>query len=333
MKTYVVTVTYGNRFNFLKQVIDSALNEGIKKIIVVDNNSVTESREKLKAYERELGKDKIKVLYLDENYGSAGGYKRGLEEAYNDPDCEFIWLLDDDNVPEENALRNLLLAYEYLGKNIYNVLMSLRPIFKDDLLSVQKGRIKGYIKNSFMGFHIKYYFLDKIFQISNYLNAKIGINSEAVNYKIVKSQIGPYGGLFLHKKVIENVGYPNEDFFVYADDHDWTLRMTNSGFDLYLCSNSIIKDIDVTWLATKVKSPFYNSMSNDIKVYYSIRNHVFLDKKFITNKYVYYLNLYISLFYNYLFHLFLIPKMAIKRFKIILKAVKDGLNGNLGRFC
>jgi len=96
--TFAVTVTYGNRFHLLKQVIDSALAEGVAKVIVVDNNSVPQSREQLKAYEHELGSDKIKVLYLDDNYGSAGGYKRGLEEAYEDPSCEFIWLLDDDNL-------------------------------------------------------------------------------------------------------------------------------------------------------------------------------------------------------------------------------------------
>lgn len=43
MKVYAVTVTYGNRFHLLKQVIDSALREGVSKIIVVDNNSEPES--------------------------------------------------------------------------------------------------------------------------------------------------------------------------------------------------------------------------------------------------------------------------------------------------
>lgn len=58
MTNFAVTVTYGNRFHLLKQVIDSALAEGVAKIIVVDNNSQPESREKLKAGELELGRDK-----------------------------------------------------------------------------------------------------------------------------------------------------------------------------------------------------------------------------------------------------------------------------------
>ena len=67
MTTFAVTVTYGNRFHLFKQVCESALNEGVAKVIVVDNNSASESKEQLKSYEQELGSDKIKVLYLDDN--------------------------------------------------------------------------------------------------------------------------------------------------------------------------------------------------------------------------------------------------------------------------
>ena len=114
MITFAVTVTYGNRFHLLKQVIDGALKEGVSKVIVVDNNSQPESREKLKAYELELGSDKIKVLYLDDNYGSAGGFKRGLEEAYNHKECEYILVLDDDNLLEEGSFEKLKALNIYL---------------------------------------------------------------------------------------------------------------------------------------------------------------------------------------------------------------------------
>ena len=149
MITFAVTVTYGNRFHLLKQVIDSALSEGVSKVIVVDNNSVSHCREQLKAYEQDLGSDKIKVLYLDDNYGSAGGFKKGLELAYSDPECEFIWLLDDDNVPLENALKKLLLAYGYLGEDKNNVLISFRDSNPNNMLALSNGKQIGYKKNSF----------------------------------------------------------------------------------------------------------------------------------------------------------------------------------------
>ena len=42
---FSVVVTYGKRFHLLKQVVDACINEGIEKIIVVDNDS--ENREEL----------------------------------------------------------------------------------------------------------------------------------------------------------------------------------------------------------------------------------------------------------------------------------------------
>ena len=47
MKVISVIVTYADRFNLLKQVLDSCLISDVSKIIIVDNNSDKNSREKL----------------------------------------------------------------------------------------------------------------------------------------------------------------------------------------------------------------------------------------------------------------------------------------------
>ena len=150
MTTFAVTVTYGNRFHLLKQVCESAFAEGISKVIVVDNNSVPQSREKLKAYEYELRSDKIKVLYLDDNYGSTGGFKRGLEEAYNHKECEYILVLDDDNVILENSMKKVNYLTSYLENLDNNYILSFyRPEREDNNRIVKNGWIKGYLANFF----------------------------------------------------------------------------------------------------------------------------------------------------------------------------------------
>ena len=141
MNTFAVTVTYGNRFHLLKQVIDSALAEGISKVIVVDNNSVTQSREKLKEYEKGLN-GKIKVLYLDDNYGSAGGFKRGLEEAYNHKECEYILVLDDDNLLEEGSFVKLKALNIYLENLSSSFMLGFyRDMWHWDRRAIEKGCI------------------------------------------------------------------------------------------------------------------------------------------------------------------------------------------------
>jgi len=124
-----VIVTYADRFHLLEQVINACYKEGVDKIIVVDNASEQNSRDKLKEYESK-NRDILKVVYLDENIGPAGGYKRGLQEAYKCDECEFIWLLDDDNMPQKDSLKVLKEFWDNLeqqDKKEKVSLLSYRP--------------------------------------------------------------------------------------------------------------------------------------------------------------------------------------------------------------
>lgn len=331
MNIFAVTVTYGNRFHLLKQVIDAVLREGVAKVIVVDNNSVPESREQLREYEQKLGSDKIKVLYLDDNYGSAGGFKRGLEEAYNDPECEFIWILDDDNVPEKNALKKLILAFDYLGTDDSNILVSCRKNLIGDNFVIKNGIIVGYRFNNFAGFHFKDLLFRKIFGINFYQKGLKFIDPNDDNYKIMRIQIAPYGGLFFSKDVIGTVGYPDKNFFVYADDHEWTYRMNANGYKIYICSESKINDLEVTQQDSGV---FKTKKLNFLKDFYGIRNHIYFSKKFISNKFLFSVNMLVFIVYKLCVICVLFikdPFIASKKFKILSKAFYDGLNNKISK--
>src|SRR3989304_6023624 len=106
MNVCCVLVTYGERFHFLEDVVHTLLKQEVNRILIVDNGSAANSRDGLERL-RGLFPDKIRTVRLPENTGSAMGYKTGLEEAYRCADCEFIWLLDDDNKPRNNALEVL----------------------------------------------------------------------------------------------------------------------------------------------------------------------------------------------------------------------------------
>jgi len=340
-KVCVVTVTYGNRFKYLKQVVKASLEEGVCKVIIVDNGSEEESKNQLKQLEKEL-KDKLKVIYLPENTGSAGGFKRGLEEAYKDKDCEFIWLLDDDNLPLKNSLKTLISYWNNLdlqNKDKKVALVSFRKR-SEAYLNVNFNKKSEIIigkKNSFIHFHI----LDipqKIFRrLKNKWKFSIFRKNSHNKIRYVKKNnmslmpVAPYGGLFFNKKIIETIGFPNENFFLYVDDHDWTFRLTKLNGKIYLVPNSQIKDLDIVIQATNktYKSSFHAFLNegNDFIRYYYIRNKIFFDKKLTTNKLIFNLN-------RYLFQVILMfykNKNNKNRYKLIKRAIKDGLAGNLGK--
>ena len=327
LKICAVIVTYGDRFHLLKQVMDACFKEGINKIIVVDNGSEENSRNQLKKYE-EKDKDRLKVIYLDENTGSAGGYKRGLQEAYNCKDCEYILTLDDDNVIPKNSLNKLQSLLRYLDNYKYNLMLGMyRPVWDWDKKSIEEGWIKGYKSNNFIGLNfltfIKKFFSKKVlnFQKNKYINL----------FPLQPVEVTSLGGLFFSKKIIDKIGYPNEDFFVYADDHEYTYRLTRNGGKIFLCSEIPIKDIDQTYKNGSGSIGFFHRDFPEIKMYYTIRNYTYFSKRFITNKFFFYGNL-IAVSLLHFKNIFKTPlALFIRRYKLYLKAVKDGLNNRLGK--
>jgi GT2 family glycosyltransferase len=329
-KVCVVTVTYGDRFHLLKQVIDASFNEGVSKIIVVDNGSAKNSRDQLKDYERKFG-NKLKVIYLNENTGSAGGYKIGLEEAYRCEDCEFIWLLDDDTKPIDGSLKILLdfwssLEIENRQEKIALLSYRFKQVAKEAIIRNKPESVLG-LKNSFLGFHIKelhkkiYRYLKRVFKPTNDRVEQ----EDDKKYGIVP--VAPYGGLFIHKNILNKIGYPNEDFYLYVDDYDWSYRITKNGGKIYLILDSKIEDLELSWETPKsTKQTRFSIISkgNPYRVYYSVRNRVFFEiNNLVDNKMIYWINVFV--------YLLLISFSSTKNIKLIIKAVKDGYKRNLGK--
>ncbi len=330
MKTCAVIVTYGDRFHLLEQVMDACYKEGVDKVIVVDNASEQNSRDKLKEYESK-NQERLKVIYLDENTGSAGGYKRGLEEAYSCENCEYIWLLDDDNQPQKDGLKVLKEFWDNLeqeNKKEKVSLLSYRPDrvqYKEAIMTYNPNLVLGR-KNSFLGFHI----LDLPIKVIRVIKRKMGMQTftENPNIKSGKVAVAPYGGMFFHKSLIDTIGYPREEFFVYADDHEWSYRVTKNGGDIYVVLDSVLEDIDTSWNVNKKETVFsIFSKGNPFRIYYSTRNRVVFEKEnLIINKSLYNLNIKIfKLFLNFSKDK---SKQSLETFN---KAIKDGLNNRLGK--
>jgi GT2 family glycosyltransferase len=308
--------------------MDACYKEGVSKIIVVDNDSEQNSKQKLKKYENQNQK-RLKVVYLNENTGSAGGYKRGLEEAYNNSECEFIWLLDDDNMPQKDSLKVLKDFWNNLNQEDKNRKVSLlsyrkdRVAYKEAIMTNNPNLVLGR-KNSFLGFH----FIDLPKKVVKVMKRKFGIQTfkEDKTIKSGKVSVAPYGGMFFHKNLIDSIGYPKEEFYLYADDHEWSYRITKNSGNIYLVLDSSIEDIDTSWNVSKNKRSFQIiAEGNNFRMYYGVRNRVFFEKtNLVSNKLIYKLNMFIFGF------LVKWNDKTGKNYKIFKKAVYDGIKGRLG---
>lgn len=80
------------------------------RVIIVDNGSDEETLR----YLRQLP-SRYEVIFLPENIGLGAGHNTGWRRALEDPQCEYLWTLENDSIPPEKCLERLMEAADQLG--------------------------------------------------------------------------------------------------------------------------------------------------------------------------------------------------------------------------
>lgn len=324
----VVTVTYGDRWPHLLQVIPAVFQQGIVgQLVIVDNASEYDVAVKIRATFPQF-LDRILVLPQTENLGSAGGFSTGLKKAYA-LNADFVYLIDDDNLPEDQALPILYAEWKKVAKWGLVALLSFRYQNLPNFQKAAYGLEVRYFRdkpNSFLGFSLWSAFV-------RHLKAKPKPRPSQTLLHIVEIKQAPYGGLFLPRETISKIGFPNEQLYLYADDTEYTNRIIQDGGKIWMITSSKLTDLEGSWwsdvniLSKKWSEPLLEE--GGFKAYYSARNLTwFLWRNFAPNPIIFLLNGIIYL--SYLFVVAIVSK-KIDAFISILVAVKDGLLGNLGR--
>lgn len=251
METYkivAVVVTY-NRLECLKKVIASLDGQTtkIEKIIVVNNGSSDGTCEYLESCNDLL-------VINQENIGGSGGFWRGVKEALKySPD--WIWCMDDDVYPRKDCLENLLKAdCKHVG-----ILCPRR---------IQNGKIfyseckKMNLSNPFRKMHLK-----ELSDKDVYQNNPVSIEGMVFEGPLVK------------REVVDTIGLPQKDLFIFYDDTDYSYRAVLSGFKVLYVPLAVM---DKEFFANKLtRETFVNRQR--WKLWYHIRNTSYFAKKYGKN--------------------------------------------------
>lgn len=329
MNVFVVTVTYGDRHAFVRKLIDRCIKENVTKIIVVDNGSYLESQKKLDNFVTSSSST-VRIISLPENSGSAGGFTKGIKAACEDPECEFIWLLDDDNMPADNSLKALkdfwsTISFPDKEKKIgLLAYRESRHIYKKALTMADPSIVVGR-KNNFYGIHLK----EIISRAWHSFASRIGLTHTSDSIEHLPGSgivdVAPYGGFFFHKELINTIGYPDEQFFLYYDDHDWSYRITRNGGKIFLVTSSIIEEQERSWNIEKKHNMFaLLRNTTNFRVYYSVRNRIYFIRKYLLT------NICVYTIHKYIF-IALVVLLVPKKIFIVMKAINDAEHGRLGK--
>lgn len=246
-----IVVTY-NRKHSLVDVIDALLKQSVAcDIIIVDNASNDGTRDTLSAL-GVLDRQPVHYICLDENIGGSGGFSHGLKYAMGG-DWNWFWLMDDDAIPEPGTLENLI-KYADDHDSVYG--------------SVAINLVGGKKKLCWPA-------------ITNKNGRKQFVEYVDLLGEVEEVDMIPFLGLYIHRNLVERVGYPDSGFFICADDKEYCERIKKQNARLLLVKSSIINHP----LAQVVVHNFglfqaaYRSLP-PWKTYYDVRNKILIANKY-----------------------------------------------------
>ena len=319
----VVTVTYGDRWHLLERVLEYIeADPKIGRVIVVDNGA----RTSIAALVQRAGFRKAIVVGNPRNLGSAAGFKLGLETVLS-YDPQWIWLLDDDNLPDPIALDKILHSAAALdpAERGRTAFVAFRPEHHGAVAAGEDVRRCFPPHSSFCGFYVT----DIPHKIWRGMRPRRPLASREIPVRVALPY-APYGGLFFHRKLLEKIGTPNKDLVLYADDTEFTSRIVQSCGRLWLLTDAPIIELEPSWSTKHAGSSFETWLtgSADFRVFYRARNRAYFDCKIWSrNKMIYRLN---RLAYLLILRVVALRHRRIDRYDLFRRATTLGETGRLG---
>jgi GT2 family glycosyltransferase len=317
----VVTVTYGDRRELLRRVLEAAFSQGVERAVVVSNGTSQSVRDYI------LGcfGERVHLIHLERNSGSALGFGAGMRAAI-ELGAQYMLLLDDDNEIQPGCLDALKSRYAALAQGFPSsslAVLAFRPDQHLETAAEIPAGVQNSLDTAFFGFHVK----DLPLKILRRLAPRLLLKKKR---DVSRTNFAPYSGLFFHRDVVRTHGVPREDFVLYGDDMEYSYRITGGGGAIVRDRHAVIRDLDLSWNRKTLYSNTLDSWlrtDEEMRLFYVVRNQAFFETHYRGRGAMRGLNRFV--------YLLLLAARAVQlnrtgRFKFILATLRKGEKGLLG---
>lgn len=297
MLSYTTVIVTFNRKKAIREALKRQLKQTVQaqKIILVDNHSTDNTKEYIQDILDDHA-DQVKYLRLDENLGGSGGFYYGMKAALEEQ-TDLIAISDDDASYDQDYFEKIIKTAEANPKDM----AFCGAIYENDELHPSTAKfIKSDNTYRFRVATSEDY--KKDFYVDNW------------------SFVGPV----FRRQLVEEIGLPNKDFFIWFDDSEYAIRMHLKDYKYHVVKNAKIH-LYTDVIANRV--PLW-------KKYYGFRNEIYTIRRYgqnriVANIYPIYMLLkkYVSIFvrnYDY-------SGRKMNAIKIFTKAFKDAYKEKLGK--
>jgi dTDP-4-dehydrorhamnose reductase len=219
----------------------------VDQVVIFDNGSTDGTRDHL---EREglLAFENVSFVRVEKNRGPAGGFSALFQHCYAQG-CDWLWVMDDDVIPEPNALEELVSAYA----TNFSTPESIG--FLASCLRTPDG------------------------QPNNVPDASAPPRwAELLGQGLVRIQFSTLCADLIPRSTMEKFGFPCADFYYGGEDIDYSFRITRER-PIYLVGRSNAVHLRA------VSGNFHILAETDSKriafYYYYYRNQLYLRRAYL----------------------------------------------------
>lgn len=235
-RVWAVVVTH-NRKALLREclVALAAQTRPPDHVLVVDNASTDGTAGEVRARFPD-----VELLVLAENGGSSGGFNRGLKAA-NAGGAGWTWLMDDDTIPEPEALAELLAAPDALEGLPRPLLLASKVRWTDG--SLHPMNAPGFERD------------------------RPELVIRAARSGLIPLRTTTFVSLLVSREAVDRHGLPHEHFFIWSDDIEYTARILRHGAG-YLVPTSVV--------CHKTPSAHTAISASGERFYFHVRNMLYM---------------------------------------------------------
>lgn len=212
------------------------------EIVLVDNGSGNDEAIKL-----EQKFSNIKIIRNRDNLGFSGGNNVGINYSL-EQNAEFILLLNNDTIVEENFLNPLVEKFLF-DKSLGIVAPQINYYSEPNRIWSAGGKISKIRGSGFA-------YTNKLESQSLRIDRKVDFVSGCC--------------MLIKRNVFQDVGLFDERYFLYTEDTDFCFRARKAGFAIYITSASKI----FHKVSNSTKENYFS-----LPIYYTTRNRLYFAKK------------------------------------------------------
>jgi dTDP-4-dehydrorhamnose reductase len=228
----------------------------VDRLVIFDNGSTDGTKEYLKGLGL-LSLENVSFVRIEKNVGPSAGFNALFQHCYL-AGCDFLWVMDDDVVPDPDALEEFVSAYEFLVSP-YQFSTPNNVGFLACCLRTPDG-----LPNNVPDIDDRH--------------ASPPQWAQLLGQGLVKLQWATLCGTFIPRSTMDQFGFPCGDFYYGGEDIDYSFRVARDR-PSYLVGNSSAVHL-------RAVSGIFNILSEtDPKrlpfYYYFYRNQFYLRRTYL----------------------------------------------------